>query len=70
MSDQIMIQVRFRKSYKDIEFNDALYFTQAEYALKTEDEIDAMKEERFQAWCNIIDNPPIPSEETPPEENP
>ena len=62
MTEQVMIQVRFKEKVNingvDTEYNDALYFTQAEYSVKTQIEIDTLKQERIDNWANVVKNPP------------
>lgn len=60
MADQVFIQVRFRENTKHGEYNDCLYFTQAEYASKTQVGIDALKQERVNNYVSRIDNAPAP----------
>ena len=61
--DQIMVQVRFFIDSAQGRFQDALWFTQGEYAATTPDQIAAMKQARFDNWVNLITNPPAPPEE-------
>ena len=64
MSEQIMVQVRFKEQTEVGEYNDALYFTQTEYQAKSQVEIDALKQARVSSWVNVVKNPPIPVEPT------
>lgn len=59
MSEQIMVQVRFKEKTEVGEYNDALYFTQAEYQAKSQIEIDALKQARVNNWVNAVKNPPV-----------
>lgn len=68
MSEQVFIQVRFKEKVNingvETEYNDALYFTQAEHQVKTQAEIDILKQERVDNWVNIVKNPPAYVEPT------
>lgn len=64
MSEQIMVQVRFKEQTEVGEYNDALYFTQAEYQSKAQVEIDALKQGRINNWVNAVKNPPVYVEPT------
>ncbi len=59
MADQIFIQVRFKEQTEAGEYNDALYFTQAEYATKTANDISALKTTRVNNFVTAVKNPPI-----------
>jgi hypothetical protein len=63
--DKILIQIPFKKKTEDgLEYNDALYFSQEEYAALTEGQIEEMKQTRFNNWLSIIQNPIITPEPT------
>jgi hypothetical protein len=49
------VQVRFTVNG---EFTDAFYFTAEERAALTDDQLDAMKAERYNAWKAIVTAPP------------
>lgn len=63
-----MIKIDFIKTSADgiYSYSDAL-FLPANHS-HTEEEIEAMKQERFDRWLNMILNPPTPVEEAPPSE--
>lgn len=48
------IQIKFSWEAGGIKYNDALYFTQEEYAKLTPEAIEEMKTERFENWVNTI----------------
>lgn len=63
-ADEVFVQVRFSKETKFGTFQDALYFTEDEYAIKTQDEINTLKEERVANYIDKIENAPPPVELT------
>lgn len=65
MSYQTRIQVLIREQTPYGEFNDAIYFTQEEYATKTEEDITALKDERVNNFVSAVSNPPKVEEPTP-----
>jgi hypothetical protein len=62
-----MIKIDFTKSSADgvYSYSDALHLP-ANHTY-TEEQIEAMKQERFDRWLNMILNPPVPPEEIPAE---
>ena len=58
-----MIKINFTKTSEDgvYSFSDALHLSINH--TYTEEEIEAMKQERFDRWLNMILNPPEPIEE-------
>jgi hypothetical protein len=67
MVDKVQIQILFTKETVDgISFTDALYFSPEEYATLSEEQIEALKQERFDKWIYSVNNPPAPN---PLEEN-
>ena len=64
MSYQTRIQVLIKEQTPYGEFNDALYFTQEEYATKTEDDINTIKQERVNNFISAVSNPPKEDELT------
>lgn len=65
MEQKTFIQVRFKNTTdKGVEFNDALYFPIEDWEKKTQEEIDTLKEERFNNWKQAVENPPAPVEPT------
>ena len=64
MSQQIRTQILFTENTKYGEFTDAIYMTQEEYVVKTQEEIDALKQERVDNYVSAIDNASTPKEPT------
>jgi hypothetical protein len=60
--DNGMLRIRFEKTDGKNTFNDALIFSQAEYDALTEQQIEEIKQQRFDNWLAIINYVP-PSEE-------
>ena len=57
--DQILIQVRFTENAAKGTYSDALYFTQEEYATKSEADIQALKDARVAAFEAIVKAPAV-----------
>lgn len=58
------VQVRFTVVDGDHTYSDALYFTPAEFASLTPEQLMARKVERFQNWKAIVTAPPrVPTQE-------
>ena len=57
-ADDVFIQVRFKIVSGIYEYQDALYFTEAAYAATKPEDIEAMKQARFDAWLKTVQNPP------------
>ena len=57
--ESVYIQVRFTFKQAGYEYHDALYFTEAEYKSISQKEIDDMKQARFDAWLQVVQNPPL-----------
>ena len=62
--DTVMIQVRFKEQTEVGQYNDALYYTQAEYAAVKQKDIDAEKQRRITNWIDRVKNAPLPIEPT------
>jgi hypothetical protein len=60
----IRIQVLIKEQTEVGEFQDALYFTEEEYASLSEKDIQKMIDTRIENWVNQVQNPPIPEEPT------
>lgn len=58
MEEKIFIQIRFKEKTSHGEYNDALYFTQEEYASIDKATIDAMKQQRVNNWIYALEHPP------------
>lgn len=59
MEDQIntlgdTIQIIFEFDYNGVPFRDALYIPQDEYQNMTQDQIDTLKNGRFQSWIDAV----------------
>lgn len=48
------VMIRFEREYNGLKYQDALNFTQKEYAPLTKKEILKMQDERFENWVNQI----------------
>lgn len=64
MSEQVFIQVRFQEETEFGEYNDALYFTQAEYSSKQKSEINSLKQARVDGYVDAVRNAPTAKEPT------
>ena len=49
-----MVRIIFEKSNGTNEYRDALYFTQENYDATTPEQIETMKQERFDNWIAVI----------------
>lgn len=56
------IQIIFERGTDPYLYRDALYFTQEQFDALTEEEIESIKDERYNRWYDLVTNPP-PSEE-------
>ena len=67
MADEVIfldggrVKINFTKSNEKYSFSDALHFTQQEYDSLTEEEIENLKQQRFDKWYAIITY--VPTEE-------
>jgi hypothetical protein len=54
--EEIRIQVKFTETdpKTGLEYTDALYFTEDEYATISRKEIDTLKKERFDKWTDAV----------------
>ena len=60
------VRIIFEKEFDHGMFRDALYFTQEEYALLSEVEIETLKQQRYDNWVAIVtemSTPPAPVED-------
>lgn len=64
MADKVQIQIQFTKEDKGLRFTDALYMSQAEYANIKPADLEKMKQDRFDSWLYLIQNPPVVPEPT------
>ncbi len=55
--DEIRIQVIFRIDTKYGTFQDALWFSKEEYDKASQDDLDAMKQERVDNWIKVVTTP-------------
>ena len=60
--EKIRIQHQFSRTTQFGEFTDALYFTPEEYELTSKETINALKDERVNAYLNAVQNAPAPVE--------
>ncbi len=60
MPYETRIQVLIQEETPYGQFNDALYFTQEEFATKTNAEIESAIQERVDNFINVIENPVEP----------
>ena len=67
MSQEVFIQVKFKEHTEVGEYNDAIYFTEDEYAVVDQKSIDQIKKKRVDNFVDSIKNPP-PVEEPTKEE--
>lgn len=56
--DEIKIQLRFKSQTQFGEFNDAIYFTETEWANRVPSNIESQKNLRVSNWVNSVKNPP------------
>jgi hypothetical protein len=49
-----MVRVIFEKTDGSYNYRDALYFTAENYAATTPEQIEAMKQERFDNWIAVV----------------
>lgn len=61
-ADEVMVQVRFSEQTAYGQYQDALYYTQDDYANLKQADLDAAKEARVNNWVDSIENAPIPEE--------
>lgn len=62
--DTTDIRIKFTIERDGYSYADALYFSPQEYNSLTPEQIEAMKEERFQNWLTAINTPPVEQEQT------
>ena len=64
------IKIDFERGTNPYLYKDALYFTEEQFDALTPEEIEAMKDERYNNWYDMVTNPPpstdIPVENTAP----
>lgn len=58
------VQILFTEDTQYGEYTDALYFTPEEYLLKTQADLDILKQQRVSGYVNAIKNAPAPVEPT------
>ena len=66
MTSEIKIQIKFKIEENGYSFSDALYLTLEQYQTYTQEQIEVLQRERFDAWMDAINNPPVidqPTEE-------
>jgi hypothetical protein len=52
-----MIKIDFERGESPYLYRDALHLSEGDYALLTTEEIEAMKDARYEAWLTIVKNP-------------
>ena len=62
------VRIIFEKEFEHGMFRDALYFTQEEYALLSEVEVEDMKQQRYDNWVAIVAEMSTPPVEAPVED--
>ena len=63
-SQQVLVQVRYAVDTPYGQYQDALYYTEAEYPSVDQKAIDTEKQARVDAWVQAILNPVPPAPET------
>jgi hypothetical protein len=53
-----MVKIAFERGNEPLIYKDALYFTEEEYAALSPEQIESMKDERYNRWYAIITTPP------------
>lgn len=66
MADLIRVQIMYEREHKGVQFRDALYMSESEWAVAKNDTraIEAEKQRRYDRWVAVIENPPPPVELT------
>lgn len=60
MEDKIRVQVQFTKTTDEgIDYTDCLYYDLVEYPNVKQEDIETAKQERFDNWQTLIENPPV-----------
>jgi hypothetical protein len=54
MADQVTVQIRFTIERGGVRFSDALYIPFGRFMGMLQEEVEALKEERFQAHLNAL----------------
>lgn len=67
------IKIDFERGTDPYIYRDALHFTQDQFHSLTPEEIEAMKDQRYNTWYELVTNPPIVNDDpevisSPPEE--
>jgi len=57
MEDQVIIQRKFKIERDGLSYSDAIVLPEAEYNALTPEQIETIKEERFENWKKIITTP-------------
>lgn len=63
-----MITIDFEKEYNGLKYKDALILTEEQFNSMTEQDIENLKQERFDNWVSIITAPPINPDPLPEED--
>lgn len=59
--DEIRIQIIFRVDTEHGTYQDALWFSETEYAELKQEDLDRMKQERIDNWLKIVSTPVVES---------
>jgi hypothetical protein len=59
-TDSVRVLLNFSRDTDVGTYSDSINLSQEEYAAMTADQIEAMKQERVNAWVNLVKNPPPP----------
>lgn len=54
-----MVTIKFQKGEPPLVLSDAITLTDDQASTLTEQDIEAMKEERYQQWLAIVATPPV-----------
>lgn len=64
MREQVLIQVRYSMPTDYGDYSDAIYYTPDQWKNIKQDDIDAEKQKRVNAYLDVVHNPPIVKEPT------
>ena len=56
------IKIDFERGADPYLYRDALYFTLEQFDALTQEQIEEMKDERYNNWYNYVTNPPVSNE--------
>ena len=58
------IKIDFERGTDPYLYKDALWFTQEQFESLTQEQIEAMKDERYNNWYELVTNPPVINEDS------